>query len=396
MKSFVKLEEAIQILSEFENKEIIEVNLLDAVGSYLAESIFSPINNPPFNKSAMDGYAVNFDEKLEFEVIGEVFAGDIFNGEVKKNQAIKIMTGAKVPNECTFVIKKEEVIISDDKINLTRTPNKDENICFIGEDITKGQLLVQKGKKLDYSDIGIISSSGVDKVQVYKKPKIAFLTTGDEVIDIGENLLDAKIYNSNKYSILSRLKELGYECSLVKHLADDIENISNEIEKISTNFNLIITTGGASVGDKDFVIKSVLSANGEILFNKVKIKPGSAVIGSKINDTLMISLSGNPTASLTTFELLVKPILSKLSGNDTNELMIEDAFLDSELKKKNNVRRFARGRYYFEDGLQKVEITQVKSGNGILSSTLNSNCIIEIDKGVHELEKDQKVKIIKL
>ena len=401
MKSYIDLEESLNILdSNVKNNKIEKVGILQGLKRIIAQDVLSKINNPPFNKSAMDGYAINKDFnkecKNEFEIIGEVFAGETFDKELDKNQCIKIMTGAPIPKGANAVVKKEDVGIEDNKIKCIKPININENICFIGEDIKENQILIKKGKKLDYADIGILASSGINEVFVYTKPQIGFLSTGDEVIDIDENLQEGKIYNSNKYSIISRIMELGYEVNYVEHIKDDYKFIGQKIKELSKDVDLIITTGGASVGDKDLLKDAITYINGEKLFWKINIKPGSAVLASKYNDTTIISLSGNPTAALTTFELLVKPTIEKLNGKEHIVIHKEKAILVDDFNKKSKNKRFVRGKCFFEDGKQYVRITQVKSGNGILSSSLNSNCLIEIKKDSNGLNKGEIIDIIKL
>ena len=401
MKSFISLEDSIDILKSIKiNRKIEKVSLIQGINRILASDVYSKINNPPFNKSAMDGYALNADETIPegtmLKVIGVIYAGQVFDGYVGVDETVKIMTGAKIPNNCSAVIKKEDVIIGDNYIKLNKDIYKNDNVCHIGEDISKGQLLIKKHTKLNYANIGILASSGIDEILVYKVPKIALLTTGDEVVDVYKELEDGKIYNSNKYSILSRLLELGYECEVVNHVSDEYEKIGKRIEELCSKVDLIITTGGASVGDKDLIEEAINYIGGEILFHKVNIKPGSAVLASQKDNTVIISLSGNPNAALTTFELLAKPMLRKLSGNDEEFIKREVAIINQCYNKKSKVTRFVRGKTFIEDGIQMVSITQNNSGNGILSSTLESNCLIEIEKGNKELKKGDKVTIIKL
>ena len=295
MKSFISLEEAIDILDE--NVKAIgteEIDLINATGRVLAEDIYSLIDNPPFNKSAMDGYAIlaeNSGSNDKIKIIDKVFAGEVSNYEVTNKTAIRIMTGAPIPNGANAVIKQEDTIKNDEEhITLTKKIKANDNICFKGEDIKKGSLLVNKNKKIDFADIGIIASTGIEKIKVYKLPKIALISTGDEVIDIDDTLVSGKIFNSNKYSIISRIKELGYDIKYTNHVKDSESSIEEYIKKFSNEVDLIITTGGVSVGEKDLLNKSIDNINGEKLFWKVKIKPGSAVLCSKVNNTLIISL----------------------------------------------------------------------------------------------------------
>lgn len=400
IRSFISLEEAVDILDSYiENLGKEEVPLLKGVKRIIGEDVHSKIDNPPFNKSAMDGYAVIAEDTMQrdisLKVIDEVFAGYSCTSEVTSGTAIKIMTGAPIPKGANVVIKQEDVTIEDNYIKLNKTVNLNENVCFKGEDIQEGSLLISKNKKLNYADIGILASSGISKIKVCKTPKVAFISTGDEVVDIDEDLGYGKIYNSNKYSILGRLEELNYEVSYISHEKDSAIKIGEEIKKASNISDLIITTGGASVGEKDLIKEAIDSIGGEKVFWKVKIKPGSAIVCSRFNNKLIISLSGNPTAALTTFELLVRTILEKLSGSEKVEIKREKAILMNDYLKKSPQRKFLRGEVLCNERGQNVFLTQFKSGNGILSSTLNSNCLIEIGENNDEIKKGTLVDIIK-
>lgn len=306
------------------------------------------------------------------------------------------MTGAPIPKGANAVIKQEDVTVYDnDYIVLNRELKANDNICFKGEDIKKGTLLVSKNKKLDFADIGIIASTGINKIKVYKMPEIALVSTGDEVIDVEDKLIEGKIFNSNKYTIISRVIELGYKIKYIKHIKDSEDDIGECINNISKDVDLIITTGGVSVGEKDLLNEVIDEIDGRRLFWKVKMKPGSSVLCSIVNKAIVVSLSGNPTAALTGFELFVKTILEKLSGKNIIEIKREKAILCDEFNKKSPQRRFIRGRFTCEDGKQKVYLTQVKSGNGILSSNLNSNCMIEVNAGTEGLKSGELVDIIK-
>ena len=400
MESFISLEEAINILNDnVEHLDVEEVNLIDGIKRISATDIYSTIDNPPFDKSAMDGYAVIAEDsklKEKIKIIDKVFAGNLCDSIVTSKTAVRIMTGAPIPSGANAVIKQEDVTLSDDNyIILNNSVKENGNICFKGEDIKKGTLLVKKGKKLDYADIGIIASSGIEKIKVYKLPKIALISTGDEVIDIADALMPGKIFNSNKYSIISRIKELGYDIQYTTHVKDIENQIEECINSISNNIDIIITTGGVSVGEKDLLNEAIDNINGKRLFWKVKIKPGSAVLCSKVNNALVISLSGNPTAALTAFELFVKTSLEKMCGYEKLEVKREKAILCDNFNKKSPQRRFIRGRVVIEEGKQMVYITQIKSGNGILSSNLNSNCMIEVQGGNEGLKVGEIVDIIK-
>lgn len=400
MKSYISLEEGLKILDEnIENNKFVEVKLIEAIGLKSFENVYSDKRLPPFNKSAVDGYAIRIEDNKEIKrlkVIDKVFAGGVSENIVTSKEAIRIMTGAKIPKGANAVIKQEDVIFNNDFIQIDRKISFGNNICLEGEDIEKGDLLIEKGKLIDYADIGILASIGIEKIKVYRKPKIAIFTTGDEIIDIDKPLVDGKIYNSNKYLLLGRLKEMNLDTIVLDNKKDDIIKVGNNLKKLSEKVDLIITTGGVSVGERDILKEAISYVEGKKLFWKINIKPGSAVLASKIKDSLIISLSGNPTAALTTFELLVKPSIDKLIGEEEVKINKEKAFLKEDYINRGNKRRFVRGNFYNSDGKIIVDITQKKSGNGIITSTKNSNCIIEFKNNKEKYQKDELVDIIKL
>ena len=406
MKKFIALEEALEILNK--NTKALKsevVSIKDSLKRVLYGDVKSKINNPPFNKSVFDGYAFKSEDSkgtskenpVELKIVDEIFAGDFSEIEIKSGEAIRIMTGAPIPVGADCVLKQEETERHGDLVKIFKEIKANENISFMGEDIKIGETLIKKGKRLDYADLGIMASSGISEVLVYKKPRVSIISTGDEVCDINSTLKPGKIYDSNLYSLSARIEELGYHVLSMEHVGDNILKIGEAIEKAFEKSDIVFTTGGASVGEKDLMQKVSESIGFEKLFWKIKIKPGSAVVCSKKEEKILISLSGNPNAALTTFELLGKPVLKKLEGEEENiNIKREKGVLMDSFNKKSPQRRFLRGNVIYDEKGAKVYITQIKSGNGILSSLLNANCLIEIEKGNEGLNKGEVVNIIKL
>ncbi|MGM8250256.1 molybdopterin molybdotransferase MoeA [Clostridium perfringens] len=406
MKKFIALEEALEILNK--NTKALKsevVSIKDSLKRVLYGDVKSKINNPPFNKSVFDGYAFKSEDSkgtskenpIELKIVDEIFAGDFSEIEIKSGEAIRIMTGAPIPVGADCVLKQEETERHGDLVKIFKEMKANENISFMGEDIKIGETLIKKGKRLDYADLGIMASSGISEVLVYKKPKVSIISTGDEVCDINSTLKPGKIYDSNLYSLSARIEELGYNVLSMEHVGDNIIKIGKAIEKAFEKSDIVFTTGGASVGEKDLMQKVSESIGFERLFWKIKIKPGSAVVCSKKEEKILISLSGNPNAALTTFELLGKPVLKKLEGKEENiNIKREKGVLMDSFSKKSPQRRFLRGNVIYDEKGAKVYITQIKSGNGILSSLLNANCLIEIEKGNEGLNRGEVVNIIKL
>lgn len=406
MKKFIALEEALEILNK--NTKALKsevVSIKDSLKRVLYGDVKSKINNPPFNKSVFDGYAFKSEDSkgtskenpIELKIVDEIFAGDFSEREIKSGEAVRIMTGAPIPMGADCVLKQEETERHGDLIKIFKEMKENQNISFMGEDIKIGETLIKKGKRLDYADLGIMASSGISQVTVYKKPKVSIISTGDEVCDINSTLKPGKIYDSNLYTLSGRIEELGYHVLSMEHVGDNILKIGEAIEKAFEKSDIVFTTGGASVGEKDLMQKVAESIGFEKLFWKIKIKPGSAVVCSKREEKILISLSGNPNAALTTFELLGKPVLKKLEGEEENiNIKREKGILMDSFNKKSPQRRFLRGNVIYDEKGAKVYITQIKSGNGILSSLLNANCLIEVEKGNEGLNKGEVVNIIKL
>jgi len=406
LKKFIALEEALEILNK--NTKALKsevVSIKDSLKRVLYGDVKSKINNPPFNKSVFDGYAFKSEDSkgtskenpIELKIVDEIFAGMWPEIEIKHGEAVRIMTGAPIPVGADCVLKQEETERHGDLVKIFKEMNSYENISFMGEDIKIGETLIKKGKRLDYADLGIMASSGISEVLVYKKPRVSIISTGDEVCDINSTLKPGKIYDSNLYSLSARIEELGYNVLSMEHVGDNILKIGEAIEKAFEKSDIVFTTGGASVGEKDLMQKVSESIGFEKLFWKIKIKPGSAVVCSKKEEKILISLSGNPNAALTTFELLGKPVLKKLEGEEENiNIKREKGVLMDSFNKKSPQRRFLRGNVIYDEKGAKVYITQIKSGNGILSSLLNANCLIEIEKGNEGLNRGEVVNIIKL
>ncbi|MDM0496049.1 molybdopterin molybdotransferase MoeA [Clostridium perfringens] len=406
MKKFIALEEALEILNK--NTKALKsevVSIKDSLKRVLYGDVKSKINNPPFNKSVFDGYAFKSEDSkgtskenpIELKIVDEIFAGDFSEREIKSGEAVRIMTGAPIPLGADCVLKQEETERHGDLVKIFKEMKENQNISFMGEDIKIGETLIKEGKRLDYADLGIMASSGISDVLVYKKPKVSIISTGDEVCDIHSTLKPGKIYDSNLYSLSGRIEELGYHVLSMEHIGDNILKIGKAIEKAFEKSDIVFTTGGASVGEKDLMQKVAESIGFEKLFWKIKIKPGSAVVCSKREEKILISLSGNPNAALTTFELLGKPVLKKLEGEEENvNIKREKGILMDSFNKKSPQRRFLRGNVIYDEKGAKVYITQIKSGNGILSSLLDANCLIEVEKGNEGLNKGEVVNIIKL
>ncbi len=403
MLKMIELEQAEAILKEKAPCLSIEkINLVESHERVLAEDICSKIDQPPFNRSPLDGYAFkaedsNFADKdnpIRLKVLHELYAGSYTDKEVLKGTAIRIMTGAPIPKGANCVIRQEETTAQGEFIEIFNKLSPWENICFQGEDIKKGKLVLKKGTVLKYAEIGVLASIGVKDVSVYRKPRIGVLSTGDELISLGENLAPGKIYNSNLYCLCARLKELYCEPIVIGIAGDNTCTMHEKIKQALDKSDILITTGGVSVGKKDLVKDVMRDLGADLLFWKVAIKPGSPVFCSYLDSKLVISLSGNPAAAITTFELLVRPMLVEIMGRKELKFKKTNAVLQEDFNKKSGTRRFVRAEIFYNENSPIVNLTKTSQGNGILSSTLNSNCLIDIPANSPCLSKGQIVNVI--
>lgn len=398
----IELEKAISLIEENINEilESQEVELINANGRVLMEDIYAPISNPPFNRSPLDGYALisedtkgaNKNNPIKLKVIDEVFAGSYSNKILNSGEAIRIMTGAKIPQGADCVIRQEFTDEGMDKVEIYEELSKYDNYCFMGEDIEKDTLLIKKGEVLTYVHIGVLSSMGFNKVKVKRLPRVALFATGDEVWKPGEPLKEGKIYDSNLHLIYSRLFEFGITPKIYEIIGDSYETLAKRIEEVIDNVDIIITTGGVSVGKKDILHEVLPLINAERLFWKVKLKPGTPAMFSLYKNKPILSLSGNPFAATTTFELLGRPALAKLSGNSNINIKRVKAIMETSFNKSSKVRRFIRGSY--ENG--KVKLLNNKHSSGMLWSMIGCNALIDIKAGSEKLSVNEEVNIILL
>ncbi len=319
---------------------------LEKAGGYkLSTNIYAPINMPPFRQSAMDGYALNWHDKLTYTVIGEIKAGDNHQPILKKGEAVRIFTGAPVPDTANTVVMQEKVSSTDNTIKLDDSVEIYTNIRTIGEQVKKSQLALAKDTKLTPAAIGYLSSLGIKEVKVYQKPKIAILTTGNELIEPGLHLEYGQIYESNSKMLLSTLYSLKFYDVNIYKVKDDYNETLNTLDKVIKEHDLVIISGGISVGDYDFVGQALNALQVEEHFYKVKQKPGKPLFFGTKNDTYVFALPGNPAASLTCFYIYVFTALQRLMGNEFYKLPRIQAKSESLFKKHGDRPQFLKATY---------------------------------------------------
>ena len=396
----IELEFALQIIGE-SIKQISsteKIKIEDARCRIIEEDIYAPINQPPFNRSPLDGYALKSEDTvgasksnpIRLKVINEIFAGGNINSSVKKNEAIRIMTGAEIPKGADCIIRQENTNYDMNEVEIYSELSKYENYCFVGEDVQKGSKLISKGEKLTYIHIGLLALMGITEVVVKRKPRIGVISTGDELINAGQPLSKGKIYDSNSVAISMRLLDFGCEIISSKIIGDEVHKVSEGINNMINNVDVIITTGGVSVGKKDIMHEVIKDINANRLFWRVNIKPGTPVIYSMYKNKPILSLSGNPFAAIATFELMGRELIYKLTGDtDLKQVKIK-SFMEDEFLKESQGRRMVRGIYKNN----KVYLPQGGHSSGVMASMLGCNCLIDIKPGTKKLLKGDEVEII--
>jgi molybdopterin molybdotransferase len=370
------------------------VSLKNAFGRVLAKTIFSPINLPIARNAAMDGYAFSsefFSEKLT--CVGTSWAGKPFVGEVKNGECVRIFTGAVLPENTDSVVMQENVTVDGLKITFPADTKLKKNVREIGEDVKMGDALCESGKTLSAIDLGLLASAGVENVAVIRKVKIAYFSTGDELICLGEPLEFGKIYDSNRYSLYGLLQNLNFDVFDGGVIADDKDILKNTLFEAAKNFDVIITTGGASVGDADFV-KNVLDELGEVNFWKIAMKPGKPLAFGKIGACYFFGLPGNPVAVTTTFDVIIKSALAQLSGARFVKPFEFSAICANTLKKSRGRQEFQRGFLQQNETGEFQVFTTGNQGSHILSSASKANCYIVLPANCTGVEIGETISVI--
>ena len=397
----ITIEKAKKILLEEQiDTHIVELSILDSLDFVLSEDIVSNMNMPPFDRSPLDGYAFRAEDTLDatndfpvqLDVIDNIQAGYVSDKTIGKGQAIRIMTGAKIPDGADVVMRYEDTEFTDKQVKIFKSLKSQSNIAKMGEDMEDGQLVLKKGITIGAAEIGILAGLGKCNVKVYAKPKVAILATGDELVDINENLKDGKIRNSNSYFIAAQVKKLGAEPVILGICKDNLTHITKELESALKWADMIITTGGASVGDADLIKEAFNEIGSRILFWKVRMKPGTPIVAAKYENKLLFGLSGNPAAAYITFEQFVRPTILKLMGKTKYNLMKVNAILESDFSKVSGQNRYIRGYTYKKDDKFYTRLPN-KHSSGVLSSMSGQNSLIFIAGGTGPYKSGDQIQV---
>ena len=387
--------------------EIEELPLEDAVGRVLAEDLYSNIDVPPFNRAAMDGYAVYAEDTygasennpIRLNVVGESAIGNPYRNAIKRGEAVKIHTGAVVPEGANAVIPIEYVEEYDDYIEVFRSVSPFDNVGKKGEDVKKGELVLLKGTILRPYDLALVKSLGYTTVKVFRKLKVAIFSCGDELVDYAPNIeeLHGKIIDTNRLMIKGYLREMNCEVVDLGIIKDDIEEIKSAIIKARKIADLLITVGGTSVGEKDLVPPAINSV-GEpgVIIRGISASPGRPLVLSLIGDFPIISLPGYPVAAFIDFIVFGIPIIEKIMG--IRGLRIPNtikAKLRRRVPSKPGVRHYVRVKIFRENGDIVAEPIRI-TGSGVLSSIVRADGILVIPEDVEGYEAGEVVDIVLL
>ena len=383
----MQIESAKKLINSFIKpiKEVESIKLIDSLNRVLAIDLVSPINVPNYDNSAMDGFGFNISSLKntnKLKVKDTVLAGKPIKSFVKDGEAIQIMTGGKIPIGVDTVIPIELVKYKNNEITFIEMPKIGANIRKCGEDIKQKDIVLSKGTLLYPAELGLIASLGLSKVKVLKKLKVGFFSTGDEIVAAGKKIKSGQVYNSNHYTIHSMLNRLNVACIDLGLIPDNKKNIKNTLIKAAKEANVIITTGGVSVGEADYM-KEVLKDVGQVLFWKLSIKPGRPMAYGKINKTDFFGLPGNPVSAMVTFYQIVQGALKIRMGLKIGGAipLLKVECVESIFKRPGRTE-FQRGTLFQSNGAWKVKTTG-QQGSGILSSMSKANCfiVLSVDRG---------------
>ena len=380
VKGLLPFEQALSLLLENiePTTKTLTLSIENALAYVLAQDIVSPMNIPPHDNSAMDGYAFAHSSLLannQLTLIGKAFAGEPFQGVCQEGECVRIMTGAKLPAGCDTVEMQENCQANDSSITFLNDKKLGQNVRKSGEDIACGEQVLKRGQRLSAVDIALLASLGIAEVVVYQPIKVALIATGDELTLPGQPLKDGAIYESNRYFLSAMLKKLNIEVIDFGVIEDDFKAIKSAFEQADAQADVVISSGGVSVGEADFT-KDVLQSLGEVGFWKLAMKPGKPFAFGKLANSLFFGLPGNPVSALVTMYQLAVPGLIKCQ----NALPLKRQTL--KVKVANNIKK-SPGRKDFQRGILSINeqgelevLSTGAQGSGILSSIAKANCFI--------------------
>lgn len=377
----ISKEEALNIvLNTVKPIGIEKVDLETALDMVLAEDIYAKDCIPPFNKSAMDGYAIKSEDTkkkdLKLNIVKTIKAGDFFCGTVKSKEAYKIMTGAPLPEGADCIIQIEKVKVDGDKLIVPENLSEGLNVIKKGEEIEIGELALKKDQHIRPMEIGMLASLGYSSINVYKKPVVSLIITGDELVDIDSELKGGKIRNSNEHTLKALVAKAGAKSLCYGIIKDEKEALKKSIETALEEADIIITSGGASVGDYDFTAEVLKELKCEELFSSVAIKPGKPISFWKAKDKYIFSLPGNPLSGLITFEEFIKPAIEKIMNKYEKKELFPVILGDTFIKGKIGRDKYILVRIENSNGKNIAYKIGSQSSNALMTSTRANGVLI--------------------
>ncbi len=374
-----------------------KVMLNEALGRILAEPVHSPINIPHDRNAAMDGYAfasrdITEGQEFTLTLAGISWAGRPFEGKLQPGQCVRIFTGAVVPEQVDSVIMQEHVQVDGQTIHFPADTQARQNVRKIGEDVKQGDCLIAESKQLTAVDLGLLASAGIEQVTAKCRLKIAYFSTGDELTALGKPLESGKIYDSNRAMLSGLLADQSYSVTDLGVIADNRQLLEASFIEASKNYDVIITTGGASVGEADYV-KETLQSCGEVNFWKIAIKPGKPLAFGRIWQCCVCGLPGYPVAVFVTFQQVVAPSLRLLSGVPCAKALRFTATCTSSLKKSAGRQEYQRGILSQDENGEFFVASAGHQGSHILSSMSQSNCYIVLPEECKGVQAGDKVTV---
>lgn len=402
----IKVNEAIGRVMQFArqgNSEYVPIE--ESFGRFLGADLIADHHVPPFDRSPYDGFAIRSEDTMgaksnapvTFKVVGEIGAGSVFPGEVGPFEAVRIMTGAQIPDGCDAVEMIEAVNEKEfdgtPYIEVKRKLKNGENISFKGEDTKAGTVLATKGTFIHPGITALLATFGYKNVPVSKKPRVGIIATGSELLDLDEELQPGKIRNSNAYMIYSQVLRAGGEPIYLGQFQDDFDTCFNQVQSALADVDFLITTGGVSVGDYDYLPDIYKKLEANVLFNKIAMRPGSVTTVAEKNGQLLFGLSGNPSACFVGFELYVRPVIRTFLQSTTPFVKKTRAYLGADFKKPNPFDRFSRGHLSFDDGRIIATPVGLDKSNSV-ASIGEANVLIVLPGGTSTYATGDKVPIL--
>lgn len=401
MRTRIELEETRALMAESVRPLGVEqVSRQEALGRTLAEDVTAPLDQPPFDRSPLDGYALRSadltgaspEHPVSLRVVETVYAGGVPSRALGPGEAIRIMTGAMLPRGCDCVLQHERTDNGLEQVQIYAALSPHDNYCDRGEDYRTGEVLLPAGTVVDAAAVGVLASAGLSSVPVRRRPVVRVLSTGDEVVSPDLHPLPAgKIYGSNQELLTARLRELGVSDVRGLLIGDDPREVADTMAQLLGECDLLITTGGVSAGDKDIFHEALPLLGAERVFWKVNLKPGTPAMYSLWQGQPILSLSGNPFAAAATFELLARPLLAALAGESRFSLRSRTAVVEGSFPKASPGRRFLRG--FYQEG--RVSLTG-KNDSGMLASLVGCNCLVDLPAGSPPVQEGQTVTVLLL